>query len=98
MRIAVVNSTTTDSFTPLLAEEARRVAAPGTEVEALRVRFGPASIEGHFDEELAALAILDLVGAHRDDVDGYVLSCYGDPGLYAARELSPVPVVGVGEA
>ena len=30
--------------------------------------------------------------------DGIAIACYGDPGLYAARELASVPVVGIAEA
>src|SRR5919109_60935 len=36
--------------------------------------------------------------ARPDTFDGVAIACYGDPGLYAARELSPVPVVGIAEA
>jgi allantoin racemase len=33
-----------------------------------------------------------------DGVDGYVIACFGDPGLDAARELAQGPVVGIAEA
>ena len=33
-----------------------------------------------------------------DGVDGYVIACFGDPGLEAARELAARPVVGIAEA
>jgi allantoin racemase len=31
-------------------------------------------------------------------MEGVIIAAYGDPGLFAARELSAVPVVGIGEA
>jgi allantoin racemase len=31
-------------------------------------------------------------------IDGYVIACFGDPGLDAARELARGPVVGIAEA
>jgi allantoin racemase len=41
-------------------------------------------------------------GASRESrmsgVDGYVIACFGDPGLFAARELASGPVVGIAEA
>jgi allantoin racemase len=37
-------------------------------------------------------------GLRAGEHDGVVIACYGDPGLYAAREVSPVPVVGIAEA
>ena len=40
MRILVVNVNTTASMTESIAEQARAVAAPGTEIVALTPRFG----------------------------------------------------------
>ena len=34
----------------------------------------------------------------REGVDGYVIACFGDPGLDAAREIARGPVVGIAEA
>jgi allantoin racemase len=34
----------------------------------------------------------------REGVDGYVIACFGDPGLDAARELAAGPVIGIAEA
>ncbi|MBL7256675.1 aspartate/glutamate racemase family protein [Paractinoplanes lichenicola] len=94
MRIRVVNPNTTESMTALIAASARAVAGPGTVVEAVTSAMGPASIESHYDEALAVPGILAaLAGA-----DGYVLACFGDPGLDAAREVATGPVVGIAEA
>lgn len=32
------------------------------------------------------------------DFDGIVIACFGDPGLFAAREISQAPVVGIAGA
>ena len=61
--------------------------------------MGPASIESHYDEALAVPGVLDEIAkGERDGVDGYVLACFGDPGLDAARELASGPVVAIAEA
>ena len=61
--------------------------------------MGPASIESHYDEALAVPGVLDEIATgERDGVDGYVLACFGDPGLDAARELAGGPVVAIAEA
>jgi allantoin racemase len=78
--------------------QARRYAGADSEVEAISPRWGPASIEGHLEDELAAVATLETVAQRAGDYDGVIIACYGDPGLYAAREVSPVPVVGIAEA
>lgn len=50
---------------------------------------------GALQEELAAVATLEVVRERAAEFDGVVIACYGDPGLFAAREISPVPVVGI---
>jgi allantoin racemase len=99
MRIRVVNPNTTASMTALIEASARAVAGPGTVVEAVTPAMGPASIESHYDEALAVPGLLAAVAdGERDGCDGYVVACFGDPGLDAARELAAGPVVGIAEA
>ncbi len=98
MRILVINPNTTEEMTRGIETQATRYARPDTVIEAVSPAWGPASIEGHLEEELAAVATLETIAERVDSFDGVVLACYGDPGLYAAREISPVPVVGIAEA
>jgi allantoin racemase len=98
MRILVINPNTSEEMTRDIAEEARRFARPETAIEVTSPSWGPRSIEGHYEEELSAVATLETVRERAGDFDGVVIACYGDPGLFAAREVSPVPVVGIAEA
>ena len=98
MRILVINPNTTEAMTRGIETQALRYARPDTEIEAVSPAWGPASIEGHLEEELAAVATLETIAERAGSFDGVVLACYGDPGLYAAREISPVPVIGIAEA
>lgn len=98
MRVLVINPNTSEEMTRDIGEEARRYARPGTEIETVCPAWGPRSIEGHYEEELAAVATLEVIRERATDVDAVVIACYGDPGLFAAREISPVPVVGIAEA
>ena len=99
MKIAVVNPNTTAAMTAAIGDCARRVAAPGTEIVATNPAGGPESIEGWFDEAQAVPGLLaEIAEAERRGCDGYVIACFGDPGLYAARELVRGPVVGIAEA
>ncbi len=60
---------------------------------------GPVSIESHFDEAVAGAALLECVEAGRaQGYDAHVIACFGDPALYAARELAYGPVLGIAEA
>lgn len=99
MLITVINPNTTASMTRQIGEAARSVAAVGTTIEAVNPTMGPASIESHYDEALAVPGILaEIRRAEAAGSQGYVLACFGDPGLDAARELASGPVVGIAEA
>jgi allantoin racemase len=97
MLVKVINPNTTVAMTALIAASARAVTGPGTQVVAVTPSMGPASIESHYDEALAVPGVLAAIAAE-PVADGYVVACFGDPGLDAARELASGPVVGIAEA
>jgi len=97
MRLLLVNPNTSTAMTEGIAAAARAVAAPGTTVLAVQPGFGPRSIEGHFDEAIAAAGVAEAV-ARAPAHDAVVLACFGDPGLDAAREATRAPVLGIAEA
>src|SRR6267142_2641066 len=81
------------------AEAARSVARPGTEIVAVSPEMAPASIESYYDEFLCVPGILDeIMKGEADKADAYIIACYGDPGLSAAREVTTKPVIGIAEA
>ncbi|OAN39248.1 aspartate/glutamate racemase family protein [Mycolicibacterium iranicum] len=95
----VINPNTTEAMTASITGCARAVIAPGTEVVGVTSEIGPASIESHYDEALSVPGVLRAIErGEREGVDGYVIACFGDPGLDAAREVASGPVVGIAEA
>ena len=99
MRIKVINPNTTASMTALIGECARAVAGPGVTVDAVSPQHGPVAIESHVDDALSVPGVLAEIGLGEDEgYDGFVIACFGDPGLKAARELATGPVVGIAEA
>ena len=97
MRIKVINPNTTQSMTDTIASAARAVAAPGTEVIAATSRAGAVSIEGHYDEAMSIVGLVDAIN-EKPEADAYIIACFGDPGLLAAREIAEGPVLGIAEA
>ncbi|VFA88082.1 Hydantoin racemase [Gordonia paraffinivorans] len=97
MRLCVINPNTSGEMTAVISRAARSVARPDTDITAVTSPTGPASIESHYDEALAVPGVLQAIsddpGAH-----GYLLACFGDPGLDAAREVAGAPVLGIAEA
>ena len=97
IRLTVVNPNTTATMTALIEAQARRVAGPGTRVTGRTPTMGPASIESHYDEALSVPGVLEIIRQDRQ-ADAFVLACFGDPGLDAAREAASRPVIGIAEA
>ena len=50
------------------------------------------------DAESVVLPICDYVHGRNDDASAFVIGCYSDPGLHAAREIARVPVFGIAES
>lgn len=97
--IQVINPNTSRAMTETIGEAARAVASPATEILAVCPEEGVPSIEGHFDEAVAAIGVLEQVKRGREQgVCGHVIACFGDPGLLAAREIATGPVIGIAEA
>jgi len=97
MKIKVINPNTTASMTETIAAAARAVASPGTEIVAATSQSGAVSIEGHYDEAMSIIGLVDAINA-KPEADAYVIACFGDPGLLAAREIAAGPVLGIAEA
>ena len=98
MKILVINPNTTQAMTDAIGDMARKYAHSNTEITVISPGYGPRSIEGHFEEYIAANATVEEVAKNRDSYDAFVIACYGDPGLYACRELTDKPVIGCAEA
>ncbi len=101
MRILLINPNTSRAMTAKIADAAREAAGPDVEIVAVCAEVGAAAIESHVDEVAAAASVVELVAADRDGpapADAYVIACFGDPGLDAARELVTAPVIGIAEA
>lgn len=98
MRILVVNVNTTESITATIAEQARSVAAPGTEIIGLTPRFGAESVEGNFESYMAAIGVMDAVMAYDQPFDAVIQAGYGEHGREGLQELLDVPVVDITEA
>ena len=97
MRVHVINPNTTRSMTLKIGAAAKTAASPGVEVTTVNPDDGPASIEGYFDEAFSVPGLIEEIGKARD-ADAFVIACFDDTGLEAARCATPAPVIGIGEA
>lgn len=79
-------------------ETVKMVARADTEFVTVNPPKGPVSIEGMYDGNLAITHVIAEILREKGEFDAYIIACYGDPGLDAAREITEAPVIGICEA
>jgi allantoin racemase len=84
-------------MTANMRRTAERVFQPPWKGLVVQALAGPESLESWRDYYLASVATLPLLRAY-SEVDGIVIACFGDPGLFMYKEVTTVPVVGIAEA
>jgi allantoin racemase len=100
-RLLVINPNTTTAVTDLLARHVRAAAPPAFDITCVTAPFGVRYVS---DETGFAVASHSTAVAFAREVqesgppDGTLIGCFGDPGLFALRELSSQPVLGLAEA
>lgn len=65
-----------------------------SDVSVIAADRGPKSIESEVEHEWSITGMLELIREHESEFDAFVIGCFGDPGISAARELTDTPVVG----
>jgi Asp/Glu/hydantoin racemase len=97
-RLLVINPNTSASITALAARHVRAAVGEDFEIATATGGFGCAYIESEACYAIAEHAALECFAEHREECDAVLLACFGDPGLFALREVSRAPVVGLAEA
>jgi allantoin racemase len=94
----VVNPNSSEAVTRGIdaAVEPLRMAG-GPAIECVRLTDGPPGIETQAHVESVVQPLARMVAARDDDCDAFVVACFSDPGLYAAREATKKPVLGIAE-
>jgi Asp/Glu/hydantoin racemase len=97
-RIVVINPNSTVAVTRGMdAALAPLRLAGGPAIESLTLPEGPPGIES--EEHVAAVVapLCRLIEREEPETDAFVIACFPDPGLHAARERTGKPVFGIME-
>ena len=101
-RLLLINPNTSPAISALLAGHAQAAGGPAVAVLARTARFGAPYIACEASYAVAAHAALDAWAAAlapgQASFDAVLIGCFGDPGLFALRQASAVPVTGLAEA
>ncbi|MEK9281404.1 aspartate/glutamate racemase family protein [Bradyrhizobium sp. ISRA442] len=98
MRILLLNPNTSKDVTDLLLSAGREAASARTEIVPLTAPRGVPYIATRAEAQIGGAIALEMLAEHSRNVDAAIIAAFGDPGLFAARELFDIPVVGMAEA
>lgn len=95
--LIIINPNASQTVTDGIDLAVEPLRAFGTPIRCVTLAEGPPGIESQKQADLTIAPMLKLAAA-QDDAAGYVIACFGDPGLYALRDQTALPVVGIQEA
>src|SRR5215469_5711081 len=96
--ILVINPNSTDAVTQGIDEAMAPLRfSAGPEVHCVTLREGPPAIESQNDADSVILPLCRLIRESESDAAAFVIACFSDPGLFAAREVTSKPVLGIAE-
>jgi len=98
MKLLIINPNISHRVTNLIESEARRTAAPQTEITMETAPTGVAYIETQAEALFGAYAAIHILAERHSHFDAAIIAAFGDPGLMEAQEIFPIPVVGLSQA
>ncbi|MCP5037719.1 MAG: Asp/Glu racemase [Rhodobacteraceae bacterium] len=95
--LIVINPNSSRTVTDGIDTAIEPLRSFGIPIRCLTLAEGPPSIESQRQADRTIAPMLDFAEAQKDAA-GYVIACFGDPGLHALRDQTGRPVVGIQEA
>jgi len=95
--LIVINPNSSQSVTDGIDAAIDPLRSFGFPITCLTLGNGPPGIESQRQADLTVAPMLKLA-ASQDNAAGFVIACFGDPGLHALRDQTSLPVVGIQEA
>jgi allantoin racemase len=96
-RVLVINPNSSVEVTDALDRALDLLRRPGgATIDCLTLAEGPPGIETQSHVDAASAHVTAAIG--REAADAYVIACFSDPGLHAARERTSAPVLGIAES
>ncbi|MFM1863153.1 MAG: hypothetical protein RLZ26_1675 [Pseudomonadota bacterium] len=94
----VINPNSSAVVTAGIAEAVAPLGRMGAPIECLTLAEGPPGIESQAQADETVAPMLRLAATLEDQAAGFVIACFGDPGVHALRDRTRKPVIGIQEA
>jgi len=99
MKTLIINPNTHEGMTQKMKKATENINMKDNQLNYLTNKKGPASVEGYFDGVVSSEGVLSIIAENKEDYDVFIVACYSDhPSIYAAREITDKPVLGIAES
>lgn len=95
--LVIINPNSSGTVTQGIEHAIQPLSTLGVNLRCLTLEEGPPAIENQMQADLTIAPMLKLADTQKDAA-GFVIACFGDPGLHALRDRVDVPVIGIQEA
>ncbi|MFW5641859.1 MAG: aspartate/glutamate racemase family protein [Roseicyclus sp.] len=93
----VINTNSSQAVTDGIAASLAALRGMGTDIACLTLAEGPPGIESQAQADAVVPHLLALATRLEPEAAGFVIACFGDPGLHALRDVTAKPVLGIQE-
>lgn len=100
-RYLVINPNSSIKMTEDIKTTLGNIKAEAFDVDVILMENSPTVLESFTDYTNAGALVLDYIKKNKtvlDKYDGMLLACFGDPSLFALKEIVDIPVIGIAEA
>ena len=94
----ILNPNSSQTVTDGIAAAVAPLAAFGIPIDCLTLAEGPPGIESQSQADQTIAPMLRLAASLEAKAAGFVIACFGDPGVHALRDRTAKPVLGIQEA
>lgn len=96
-KILVINPNSSEKMTKDINNTINNLRISDLEITLMNNEEAPEVLESFSDYTIASFHTIKKIN-NAQDYDAILLACFGDPGLFALKEISNVPIIGIGEA
>lgn len=93
----IINPNSSQAVTHGIDRAIEPLRAMGRAIECVTLEEGPPGIESQAQADETIPHMLRLAASLEDRAAGFVIACFGDPGLHALRDRTAKPVLGIQE-
>ena len=97
-RLYVINPNSSQTVTDAIATAVGPLQGMGAPIACVTLAEGPPGIESQAQADETIAPMLRLATRLEPDAAGFVVACFGDPGVHALRDRTAKPVLGIQEA